>query len=93
MSEPTTVLGLIKGQKTYNRHIVIHEFGHVLGLEHEHQRSVFWDVAGKFLDVKKMRQTLGKRTDDYLRVKQCGEGTIEYDPDSIMHYWYVLCIT
>ena len=41
-SEPTMVLGLIKGYDDYNQHIVIHEFGHALGLEHEHQRSLFW---------------------------------------------------
>ncbi len=86
------VLGLIKGCDVYNEHIVIHEFGHALGLEHEHQRSIFWSVAKKFIDVDKMRKDKRlKNTNidtDYLESSlQCGDGSEEYDPDSIMHYW------
>ena len=87
MAKPTTVLGLVNGNKAYNRHIVMHEFGHVLGLEHEHQRSAFWNVAEKFLDVKKMKEDECV-TKAFFRVEQFGEGTVDYDPDSIMHYWY-----
>ena len=87
MSKPTMVLRLYKGKTDYNSHVVMHEFGHILGLEHEHQRSVFWKIAKKFLDVEKMRKELGNRAVDYFELKQNGEGSMKYDPDSIMHYW------
>ncbi len=81
----------------FQRHLVIHEFGHALGLEHEHQRSDFWDVVEKHLDVDAMGQD--SRTGDYSSVKgkaafgrdwlkKKEKGTLsEYDADSIMHYW------
>ena len=90
-SKPTMVLGLIKGNHSYNNHIGVHEFGHALGLEHEHQRSKFWSIAQKFIDVDKMRKDSHlKSTDidgDYLECHQTGEGSAGYDPDSVMHYW------
>ena len=90
-SKPTMVLGLRKGYSNYNQHIVIHEFGHALGLEHEHQRSIFWSVAKKFIDVGEMRRDERlKNTDingDYLESLQYGDGSDKYDPDSVMHYW------
>ena len=86
-SKPTMVLRLYKGKTDYNRHVVMHEFGHILGLEHEHQRSEFWKIAKTFLDVGKMKKELGNRAVDYFELKQIGEGSVKYDPDSIMHYW------
>ena len=78
----------------FKRSMAIHEFGHVLGLEHEHQRPCFWNVASKHLDVEKIKSNpLFKGTNlevDYFLVKQkMHEEVLEkdYDPDSIMHYW------
>ena len=86
-SEPTMVLGFIKGRSDYNKHIVIHEFGHALGMEHEHQRSMFWSVAKKFIDVDKMKKD-ERFNGEYLESSlQCGDGSDKYDPDSVMHYW------
>ena len=90
--DPTMWLDLQKGKNDYNKHIVIHEFGHALGLEHEHQRSCFWSVASKFLDVEQMKadpELKGTNIDhDYLeRQTQGVEYETEYDPDSVMHYW------
>ena len=77
----------------YKRHVVIHEFGHALGLGHEHQRSNFWESIKKYTDVQKMKEALGV-TDDQFKVaweadhkSESGYHTEEYDPDSIMHYW------
>ncbi len=85
-SEPTMVLGFVKGRSDYNEHIAIHEFGHALGMEHEHQRSIFWSVAKKFIDVDKMKKD--KRINgEYWESLQRGDGSDKYDPDSVMHYW------
>ena len=41
------VLNLYRMTKAEQRSMVLHEFGHALGLDHEHQRSRFWDILGQ----------------------------------------------
>ena len=97
-SKPTMVLSLNGHPMSVQRSLVIHEFGHALGLEHEHQRSDFWDILQKFFDLDKMmkdpRFQSYKSEDkrkaafgrDWFR-KSDSKGLIsEYDPQSIMHY-------
>lgn len=89
-SDPTMVLNLKYGDDLYKRHLILHEFGHALGLGHEHQSCSFFRDALKFIDQDKMReclQTRGVNMDDW--VARAGQNTeaSEYDPDSIMHYW------
>ncbi len=98
----TMVLDLSRHPSNVQRSLVIHEFGHALGLEHEHQRSDFWDIVGKHFDLEKMRKDprvrapesgdeqggVGCETD--WETKTGGdeeEYTSEYDSKSIMHYW------
>ena len=52
--DPTMVLSLRGINYELQRSLVIHEFGHALGLEHEHQRSDFWDTVGRYFDRKEM---------------------------------------
>ena len=56
---PTMHLDLYQGgaihDKQKERH-VIHEFGHALGLRHEHQRSDFWACIRPYIDVNKMKR-------------------------------------
>ena len=97
--EPTMVLSLRGHPQSAQRSLVIHEFGHALGLEHEHQRSDFWKVVGEYFDKDKMmedpRVAKGSVSEakasferDWFAMKPNPEGALqsEYDPESIMHY-------
>ena len=89
-SGPTMTLNLSKdASEIFLRRLVIHEFGHALGLEHEHQCSDFWDTVQEFVDQGKV-----ERDDSCFRPPaatekgECPDGPgLEYDPQSIMHYW------
>ena len=91
--EPTMVLSLNGQVPEVQKCLVIHEFGHALGLFHEHQRSDFWKVANSLLDVEKMKKDSRMKNVnfdiDILQMESEGPTTISpsYDPDSIMHYW------
>ena len=74
----------------YREYVVVHEFGHILGLEHEHQRSDFWEKVGPHLNTKQMKVDIEKSGGKYKdyepkATKQSRKSV--YDPDSIMHYW------
>ena len=84
------VLGL-SSNKSHNKYLVIHEFGHALGMEHEHQRSKFWSEAEKFLDVDAMlfddRMEGVPKTDLLEKLQKGNHGSQDYDSESVMHYW------
>ena len=92
-SMPTMVLGFFEGDHDYNTFIVVHEFGHALGMKHEHQRSKFWSIAKEFLDVNKIKRQFEllnatNIVQDYIEVVDLNaHGSLEYDPSSVMHYW------
>ena len=74
----------------YKKYTVIHEFGHALGLGHEHQRSDFWKLIKSYVDITKMKKDLGVTSfkinwdsDQQFKRGKC----TAYDPHSIMHYW------
>ena len=91
------MLDLKSFDRSFKRYLVIHQFGHALGLEHEHQRTDFWDGIKKYIDTEKMRndESTGNYTSpdafkrDWLElgVKTHRESAIPYDPQSIMHWW------
>ena len=54
-------LDLSKGGTLLKQRRVIHEFGHVLGLLHEHQRPDFWECISDYIDKDKMKRD--KRAD------------------------------
>ncbi|XP_064383865.1 uncharacterized protein LOC135332883 isoform X3 [Halichondria panicea] len=94
VSKPTMTLSLKGLDPNMQKFLVVHEFGHALGLEHEHQRSDFWKVADSLLDVGKMRndpQMKNVKFDKDMLENQSQDAMVttpKYDPDSIMHYWF-----
>ena len=88
-------LNLVGKSEADQRSLVLHEFGHALGLDHEHQRSDFWRILGRFTIGKdKMRSGNGGRCakagDEHFKKEYRGQIQREeskYDPNSIMHYW------
>ena len=75
----------------YKKHVVIHEFGHALGLGHEHQRSDFWKrlKSCNCIDIGAIKSEVGEasfkvnwgKDSDYKR-----KNATAYDPLSVMHY-------
>lgn len=75
---------------------ILHEFGHVYGLFHEHQHHDYQDVMAKFVAYEKAKEKFIEDNRDLKFteadfVQQNGRlpvGTFKmgYDPNSIMHY-------
>ena len=74
---------------------ILHEFGHVLGLYHEHQHPDYLQVMEEFADLdKKLFPFLRKKIRKYkldlfqqqYKAVRDAIFTSQYDPDSIMHY-------
>lgn len=94
---PTMQLSL---EKAWNdglkRHYVIHEFGHALGLGHEHQRSSFWNFLHPYVNIGLMKadkdvggdanyqQNWAVVSNKFYSSEAGNPG--KYDPHSIMHY-------
>ena len=89
--ENATMFLNLSGDDRRKEHLVMHEFGHALGLGHEHQRAVFWDNIKKFCQPDVVKAFLeGPLQSDIATLGNTpGTRSKEYDPDSIMHYWYV----
>ena len=100
LKKPTMQLSLHAYSPDIQESLVIRYFGHALGLELEHQRSDFWDVLGKQLDVMQMKmdpflnpsrtledgETIFQKYWGAINSEQSVNSLSEYDPDSIMHY-------
>ena len=92
LNKPTLQLNLGGHSPDLQECTVVHQFGHALGLEHEHQISDFWDVLGKHLDGEKMREdpqvsiAFMKQWATASFEEPLVNSLSEYDPESIMHY-------
>ena len=86
---PTMWLNLSSGGDNYKKHVVIHEFGHALGLGHEHQRSDFWKIVKPYVNVGAIISEVGKASFDVNWGKDHEynkKNATKYDPLSVMHY-------
>ena len=90
-SGPTMWLNLSAGGDNYKKYVVVHQFGHALGLEHEHQCGEFWRLIKDYIDVSKMRKDRHLQGFDAwfegLQYFSSEHDTSQYDPSSIMQYW------
>jgi hypothetical protein len=86
---PTMVLG-VKPSDPKFRYTVMHEFGHALGAEHEHQHpeaDIPWDVSKVYEHYAKAGHSAEDVDESVLRKFESDKTTYTaYDKQSIMHY-------
>lgn len=92
LGEPTMVLDLSNCSGDYQKKAtILHEFGHALGLGHEHQHPEYCSVMEKYLDEKQVQVCSGiYDTEVFIENYHPIEGDdvekSHYDAGSIMHY-------
>ena len=88
--DPTMNLALALSGRKHKERVILHEFGHALGLMHEHQSPVTpieWNEAAVIEDKKKRGWTEKEIIDNILdRLDEDQANFSEFDPDSIMLY-------
>lgn len=87
--EPTMTIGTVLEHDEFEA-TILHEFGHVLGLHHEHQHpdaDIPWDLKKVYAWYKEQHNLERERVDsDVLPVHFTDATYGDYDPLSIMHY-------
>ena len=94
------VLNLRHMTTAEQKSMVLHDFGHALGMEHEHERSDFRDVLKKkdengvfvfIIGLSEMRNGNQLLASELMFRNELnaplGRIISEYDSNSITHYW------
>ena len=98
---PSMWLGVKPGQPEFIT-VILHEFGHALGMLHEHQHpqaNIPWNLEAIRQQIDSQADEARKQDPDYQQwldtsIKnqflpleiEAGDLVLEYDPSSIMHY-------
>ena len=75
--------------------MVIHQFGHALGLGHALMKPEEWESIKEYVDVRKMGMACHDEKDEKAFKQQwTGMGVrasveVNHDEKSVMQYWYV----
>ena len=82
---------------TFYKYTILHEFGHALGLQHEHQRpeiqQLYSDTrlrtyVARVHKLKTIREINGFIEVNWKKLPNRQDSmNTDYDKDSIMHYW------
>lgn len=80
------------GERGFHR-IVLHEFGHAIGLEHEHQNPKAkhsWNREAVYRYYETRNGWDRKFVDQWVfrQIEQNTAAVSDYDPDSVMHYFF-----
>jgi serralysin len=101
-NSPTMNLGWIDNDLDYDSPdakgtgaVVLHEFGHALGLIHEHSRKdaslLKWNKDSVYIDLGKSPNYWSRQEVDaqiFTPQEFDSKNSSEYDPTSIMHYYF-----
>lgn len=91
LNEPTTVYGWDL-TTAYGRGTALHELGHVLGMEHEHQSpfaGIRWNEEAVYESLRKPPNSWSRQTTFHNILQKLDPDQVDgspWDPDSIMEY-------
>jgi hypothetical protein len=91
LNEPTTVYGW-NLTSPYGRGTALHELGHVLGMEHEHQNpfaGIKWHEEAVYVSLAKLPNRWDRTTTYHNILEKLTPQQVQgssWDPDSIMEY-------
>ena len=93
--KPTMSLNFRSMNEQEIKAMVIHQFGHALGLGHSLMRPEEWEDIKEYVDIQKMAmESHGQYSEDIFEREWTGKGMegeveVNYDEKSVMQYRYV----